>query len=352
MCIPLLYRSVIAIAAVLGLAGTCAAHPGRTDSNGGHHDRKNGGYHYHNGGSSGSVGSSSFDADSGDFGTASPGYSLPRNQPIQPQKPKYGGYPSAPYVPKGPPQARGGWSDGAPKNSSQFPSQSADSPRESSVGRDQRKNTLKVVGVTDGDTITVLKADKSQLKIRLHGVDAPESHQAFGTKAKQFVSEACFGEEVQLQVFDTDRYGRLVGNVTLLDGRILNHELVKAGMAWWYEQYAKDDEILKALQSQAQAARIGIWSESNPIAPWDFRRGVTTYSEVQPPTGYGKHIATPELAPGAPQTEPQMAEVYITNSGIKYHRSGCRYLAKSMIPIGLSTAKLGYGPCSVCRPPR
>ena len=96
----------------------------------------------------------------------------------------------------------------------------------------------KVVSVADGDTLTVLKG-KEQVKVRLHGVDAPEKAQDFGTASRTFTSEACFGKEVTVEVKDTDRYGRKVGIVTLPDGRVLNHELVKAGLAHWYAAYAR-----------------------------------------------------------------------------------------------------------------
>src|SRR5437773_3020072 len=83
----------------------------------------------------------------------------------------------------------------------------------------------RVVGVSDGDTITVMHNGRGE-KIRLHGIDCPEKRQAFGTKAKQFTSEHAFGKNVTIKVKDTDRYGRTVGEVTLPDGKSLNEELV------------------------------------------------------------------------------------------------------------------------------
>jgi endonuclease YncB( thermonuclease family) len=95
--------------------------------------------------------------------------------------------------------------------------------------------SAKVVGVTDGDTITVLTRDRRQVKVRLHGIDAPESAQPYGTRAKQRTSELSFGQAVTVQPKDTDRYGRTVAIVVLPDGRSLSHELVGDGLAWWYE---------------------------------------------------------------------------------------------------------------------
>jgi endonuclease YncB( thermonuclease family) len=75
-------------------------------------------------------------------------------------------------------------------------------------------------------------------RIRLWGIDCPESRQAFGARATQFTGDLAFGKEVSVQVKDVDRYGRTVGVVILPDGRNLNQELVRAGLAWWYRQYA------------------------------------------------------------------------------------------------------------------
>lgn len=118
--------------------------------------------------------------------------------------------------------------------------------------------TARVVGITDGDTLTVLKADKSQVKIRLAGIDAPESGQDFGSRAKQAASELAFGKEVTIRPTDTDRYGRTVAEVILPGGKSLNHELVGQGMAWWYRQYAPADKELERLESEAKAAKRGL----------------------------------------------------------------------------------------------
>lgn len=129
----------------------------------------------------------------------------------------------------------------------------------------------KVVAVHDGDTLTVMHDAKGE-KIRLYGVDAPELAQAYGMKAKQFTSEACFGREVTVTVQDKDRYGRTVGEVILSDGRSLNQELVRAGMGWWYRAYAKNNQTLEGLESDARAARRGLWADKNPTPPWAFRK--------------------------------------------------------------------------------
>ncbi len=115
----------------------------------------------------------------------------------------------------------------------------------------------RVVGVSDGDTIRVLREGggaKKEIKVRLHGVDAPESKQPFGTRSKQFTSDMVFRKTVRVEVRDTDRYGRTVGWVTL-GGKSLNLESVRAGMAWWYRQYAKGEKALEKAEAEARAAK-------------------------------------------------------------------------------------------------
>ena len=91
--------------------------------------------------------------------------------------------------------------------------------------------TARVVGVADGDSITVVTAGNKRVKIRLHGIDCPEKGQAFGKRAKLFTSAQCYGKTIQYREVDTDRYGRTVATVFLDDGRELNLEILKAGLA-------------------------------------------------------------------------------------------------------------------------
>ena len=128
-----------------------------------------------------------------------------------------------------------------------------------------------VVGVADGDTVTVLRG-KEQVKVRLLGVDCPESSQAFGQRAKQFASERVFGKNVRVTVRDTDRYGRAVGEVFYSkDGAqvCLNAELVEAGLAWAYRHYSMK---YVPQEDAARAARAGLWADKDPVPPWDFRK--------------------------------------------------------------------------------
>jgi micrococcal nuclease len=129
----------------------------------------------------------------------------------------------------------------------------------------------KVIGVSDGDTLTVLTAQKKQIKIRLYGVDAPETGQDYGSRSKQAASAMAFGKTVTVQVKDTDRYDRTVAEIILPDGKSLNREMVRIGAAWHYRKYAPNDRELAALEREARDAKVGLWSQPNPVPPWEFR---------------------------------------------------------------------------------
>jgi len=124
--------------------------------------------------------------------------------------------------------------------------------------------TGKVIYISDGDTITVLTKQKKQIKIRLEGIDCPEKNQAFGTKAKQAISELC-KKNVIIRKSSTDRYGRTIGFV-YVDEINVNKELIKLGLAWHYKYFNKDKELAQ-LEEKARNQQIGIWSEPNPIPP-------------------------------------------------------------------------------------
>ena len=130
-----------------------------------------------------------------------------------------------------------------------------------------------VVGVSDGDTITVLHNGKG-VKIRLYGIDTPEKRQSFGKRAKQFTSVMVYGKTVDIENKDIDRYGRTVGIVTV-GGEILNEALIKNGYAWVYRRYCKEAFCEDWLNFEfiARYGKIGLWSEPNPIPPWVFRHG-------------------------------------------------------------------------------
>jgi endonuclease YncB( thermonuclease family) len=133
-----------------------------------------------------------------------------------------------------------------------------------------REIDARVIGISDGDTITVL-LDNKPTRVRLWGIDCPEARQPFGNCAKQFTSSLAFGKTVTLRVLSTDRYRRPVAVVILPDGSNLNHKIVRAGFGWWFQRYAPRDQELERLERLAREERAGLWRDSKPIAPWEFR---------------------------------------------------------------------------------
>ena len=131
--------------------------------------------------------------------------------------------------------------------------------------------TVKVVGVADGDTFTGLTTDNKQVKCRIYGIDAPEKKQAFGNRSKQVLSDLIFGEQVKIKITDKDRYKRAIVRAYTLDGRDVSAEMIKIGMAWHYKQYSKDTEYAE-LENAARQQRIGLWTDKNPVAPWEYRK--------------------------------------------------------------------------------
>jgi len=133
-----------------------------------------------------------------------------------------------------------------------------------------------VVGVTDGDTITVLDDSRKQHKVRLAGIDAPEKHQPFGDRARQYLSSLAFKKQATLDCYKTDRYKRQVCRVWV-DGKDIALAQVQAGLAWHYKRYEKEQtpsERAAYVQAEtdAHSSRIGLWQSERPVPPWEFRR--------------------------------------------------------------------------------
>ena len=142
----------------------------------------------------------------------------------------------------------------------------------------------RVVGITDGDSITVLDAEKKQHKIRLAGIDAPERNQPFGVKAKQSLSNMVYGKEVTVEWKKRHR-SRLIGKVWVQPsdcttcGKTLDagHAQIIAGLAWWYRTYAKaqsaeDQGRYESAEDEARLRKWGLWRDTEPVPPWEWRR--------------------------------------------------------------------------------
>lgn len=131
--------------------------------------------------------------------------------------------------------------------------------------------TGRVVGVTDGDTLTVLDSAERQHRVRLAAIDTPEAGQPYGDRARQALSELTFGRAVRVVEVDVDRFGRTVGRVYA--GRTdVNAEMVRTGAAWVFRRFTDDPALLR-LEADAQRGRRGLWSlpEAQRVPPWEWR---------------------------------------------------------------------------------
>ena len=146
--------------------------------------------------------------------------------------------------------------------------------------------TGRVVGVADGDTITVLDASRQQHKIRLQGIDAPEKAQPFGQRSKENLSRLVFNKDVRVEWEKRDRYKRIVGKVWVQPASCptcpmtldAGHTQITVGLAWWYRKYAgeqsaQDRGAYEFSEQEARAKRAGVWADADPVPPWDWRKG-------------------------------------------------------------------------------
>jgi endonuclease YncB( thermonuclease family) len=136
--------------------------------------------------------------------------------------------------------------------------------------------TGKVVGVSDGDTITILDRGMNQHKIRLSGIDAPEKSQPFGQASKKSLSDLVFSQSVDVEYEQEDRYQRKLGKV-ILSGHDINLEQVRRGYAWHYKAYMKSQSVSDRInysnaEDAAYQAKAGLWTDKNPVPPWEFRK--------------------------------------------------------------------------------
>jgi len=193
------------------------------------------------------------------------------------------------------------------------------------------KTAYHVIRVIDGDNV-VINLDGEDTNLRLIGVDAPELGLPYSNDAKQFLANLLIGEEVYLEYGDElkDKYGRTLAYVYRSpDHFFVNCEIVRQGYGRAYTKYPfKYMEEFLSYEQKAKEHKKGLWSVKSETPKQEVKKA-------------------------APVEKEKSGTVYITRTGKKYHLAGCRYLAKSMIPISLEEAKQrGYGPCSVCGPPQ
>jgi endonuclease YncB( thermonuclease family) len=200
----------------------------------------------------------------------------------------------------------------------------------------------RVVGVTDGDTIKVLVADQKLMRVRFAFCDAPEKKQAFGSRAKQAMSELVFGKEIDLRPHAIDRYGRTVAQVGV-DGKDAGLEMVRQGLAWVYEQYITEaslevQETYRKAQEEAKADRQGLWSDPNSIPPWIFRDLAKAHQEQAIASNWIEahqksavpNTPMPQLASPTPSESPlNLDDVWVNTKSGKYWKPGSAYYAKT-----------------------
>lgn len=131
-----------------------------------------------------------------------------------------------------------------------------------------------IIGVMDGDTVKALTSDKTEIKIRLEHIDAPEKNQAFGQVCKKMLSDLVFGKSVIIRAQKrADRYGRTIGEIFLCEAskESVNMALVRSGCAWHYKAFSKDSSYAEA-ERIARDSRSGLWKDAEPVAPWNWRK--------------------------------------------------------------------------------
>jgi micrococcal nuclease len=208
-----------------------------------------------------------------------------------------------------------------------------------------KQSVYKVIRVVDGDTV-VLNIDNKDVKVRLIGIDTPETVdprkpvQAYGKEASNFTNNLLKGEEVYIEYdgekAELDKYGRLLAYLYRVpDGLFVNLEIVRQGYGHAYTKYPfKYKELFCAYEKRARESQKGLWV---------------------PDVTQKKDTTIPPAVKEEPKSTDENTEevtVYITKTGKKYHRGDCEWLYASRIAVTLKEAKKrGYEPCKVCKPP-
>ena len=199
----------------------------------------------------------------------------------------------------------------------------------------------RVVGVTDGDTLKILVAGQELLRVRIAFCDAPEKRQAFGTRAKQAMSELAFGKEIELRKHAIDRYGRTIAQV-FVDEKDVGLEMLRQGFAWVYDRYITEastevQETYRKAQEEAKAEQRGLWSDPNSIPPWIFRN-LAKANEQQTIASNWTKAHRKSGDPNSPSSpEPSIAsksplspdDVWVNTKSGRYWKPGSAYYGKT-----------------------
>ncbi len=128
----------------------------------------------------------------------------------------------------------------------------------------------KVTRVIDGDSLLVTDSKEGEYEVQLEGIDAPEAKQEFGKESAEALEKMVAGKSIKLTWKSKDNFGRPLAQVN--DGeKHVNTEMLRAGMAWHFKKYNKDESLAK-VENEAKAAKKGLWAKESPVAPWDYRK--------------------------------------------------------------------------------
>ena len=131
------------------------------------------------------------------------------------------------------------------------------------------ENIIKIIFIPDGDTLTIINDNNKKVKIRLFGIDAPETKQKYGQASRDYLRNLVIGKKLTYKIRSTDDYGRIVATL-YRNGKDLNYEMIKAGWAWHYKYYYKSKKYAEA-EKKAREQKLGLWKDETPQAPWNFR---------------------------------------------------------------------------------
>jgi endonuclease YncB( thermonuclease family) len=146
-------------------------------------------------------------------------------------------------------------------------------------GQDGKESSEKIVEgkvkkIVDGDSIIIVDKDKKELEVQLEGIDAPEAKQDYGSDATKALVKLISGKEVIVKWKAKDSFERILGKVYVGE-QFVNLEMIRIGAAWHFKRYNKDEEFAKA-EEKAREVKLGLWAESSPAPPWDFRKNNKT----------------------------------------------------------------------------
>ena len=199
----------------------------------------------------------------------------------------------------------------------------------------------KVVSIKDGDTFTIKNQRDKLFKVRLSDIDAPELGQPFGRPAKRLLEDLALNKVVRINYTQVDKYGRLIAEVFLPDGKKLNEESLKAGLAWHYRVKYPHSIFLEEIEYKAWKKKLGLWVQEKPVPPWEFRRETRVPSPPTNPESMDYDLFLNYGIIGEPKTQ-----VYLWPMCKDYPKNRKGYISFGNL---LDAETLGYRPANGCK---